>query len=348
MPAERTLHLLLPGLAWPDVRDARPYADLALPALGRVLGRGEVAPLTVATAAEWLAGQYGYATSAAFGALAALGANISTQRAGWLSADPVHLRAHSAELFLVRGEDLAITEEEAAACLAALNGLFDEDGLHFRALSPHRWITDLDAPPALVTAPPARVHGRSIDALLPGGPDARIWLSRMNEAQMLLHGLPLNEARELRGRPTINSLWFWGSGVYAAPDAQPFAHIFATHPEALGCARAGGATPHDVVATPSAAIDATADGAVLCWLDDGVDAAARGLEDDWRAAMETFDRGFLTPVLDALKRGRIDALEIVVPAGRGGFTARVGRGGLRKFWRRAGSLAGVARASGER
>lgn len=342
MPLERTLHLLLPGLAWPDSRDAHPYAGLATPALARTLGRGAVAPLTTATATEWIAGQYGYATSAAFGALAALGADLATQRAGWLSADPVHLRAHGAELFLVRGEDLAITEDEAAACLDALNRLFDEDGLRFRALSPHRWITDLDAPPELVTAPPARVHGRSIDALLPGGPDARVWLRRMNEAQMLLHGLALNEAREMRGRPTINSLWFWGSGVYAAPDARPFAHVFATHPEALGCARAGGATPHATVASPDEAVAATADGAVLCWLDDGVDAAARGLEDAWRDAVQAFDRGFLATTLDALRRGRIDVLEIVVPAGRGGFTARIGRGGLRKFWRRARALGDAA------
>ena len=34
---------------------------------------------------------------------------------------------------------------------------------------------------------------------------------------MLLHAHPVNEAREARGEPAVNSLWLWGAGPRAAP-----------------------------------------------------------------------------------------------------------------------------------
>ena len=52
--------------------------------------------------------------------------------------------------------------------------------------------------------------GRSIDAYLPQGSDARQWRRFLNHAQMLLHEHPLNEARLASGRPVINGLWLEG------------------------------------------------------------------------------------------------------------------------------------------
>jgi hypothetical protein len=39
----------------------------------------------------------------------------------------------------------------------------------------------------------------------------------MNEIQMLLHEHPVNDVRQRRGRPVINSLWFWGFGAITPP-----------------------------------------------------------------------------------------------------------------------------------
>jgi hypothetical protein len=40
------------------------------------------------------------------------------------------------------------------------------------------------------------------------------WLKLLNEIQMFLYQHPVNQQRELRGQPVINSLWCWGADSY--------------------------------------------------------------------------------------------------------------------------------------
>jgi hypothetical protein len=49
-----------------------------------------------------------------------------------------------------------------------------------------------------------------------------------NEMQMLLYTHPLNDARQARGQPAINSVWFHGSG--AVPGANGLSHPAAPPP----------------------------------------------------------------------------------------------------------------------
>lgn len=331
---DRALHLLLPALRWPDARDARVYEGLSVPTLERLLGRGERRSLDATSPETWLAERHGYGAAPPFAALAALGAGIDPGNASWMAADPVHLRPQGAELFLTGGRHLGITPDEATACVAALDRFFAEDGLRFQQLTPDRWIASgADALPAQ-TAPPSLAHGRSVDALLPTGEGARLWMQRFNEAQMVLHPLPMNEAREARGRLAINSVWFWGGGVSAPPPLRPFGAVHADSLEARGLARASGASTGPAPSDSAACLAAARTGAVLCWIDDGIDDAAHGDVAAWQTALVRLDRDFLAPAERALKAAEIDKLEIIVPAGRDGFTITVTRGALRRFWRR--------------
>ena len=45
----------------------------------------------------------------------------------------------------------------------------------------------------------------------------------LNEVQVLLHQHPLNAARQTRGLPPVNSVWFWGAGRLPAPGPSPTA-----------------------------------------------------------------------------------------------------------------------------
>jgi len=337
----RALHLLLPGLRWPDTRDAQPYDGLRLPALSRLLGRGACRPLAATTPELWLAGQYGYATGAPFAALAALGAGLDPAGGCWMCADPAHVRPQGAELFLSAGRHLDIDTAEATACVAALEAFFAEDGMRFRRLAVDRWIASATDATAFETAPPSLAHGRSVDALLPTGPDARLWRRRLNESQMVLHPLPLNAAREALGRPTINSLWFWGAGVFSRPPARPFVAVHADPLEARGMALASGAATGPAPTEISDSLAAAREGPVLCWVDAGVDAAALGDIDGWRTALEAADQRLIAPAVRALREQQIDVLEVLVPAGRGGFSLTVTRGTLRRFWRRPRPLGAV-------
>ena len=58
---------------------------------------------------------------------------------------------------------------------------------------------------ASTIAPLSAIAGRRIDGDLDGKPTAITrWL---NEVQMFLHLHPVNEARQMKGQPAINSLW---------------------------------------------------------------------------------------------------------------------------------------------
>jgi hypothetical protein len=331
---ERALHLLLPALRWPDARDPRVYDGLSVPTLERLLGRGERRSLDATSPETWLAERHGYGTAPPFAALAALGAGLDPGALCWTAADPVHLRPQGAELFLTSGRHLDIAPDEAAACVAALDRVFAEDGITFRQLTPDRWVAIGADSLHEQTAPPSLAHGRSVDALLPTGPGARLWMQRFNEAQMVLHPLPINETREARGRPTINSVWFWGSGVVAPPPVRPFVAIHADALEARGLAEAGGASVGPAPADASASLAAARTGAVLCWIEDGIADAAHGDVAAWQAALGRLDRDFLAPAARALRAGEIDKLEVIVPAGRDGFTLALTRGSLLRFWRR--------------
>jgi len=331
---DRALHLLLPALRWPDTRDRRVYEGLSLPTLERLLGRGERRSLEATSPEAWLAERHGYDAAPPFAALAALGAGIDPGARGWIAADPVHLRPQGAELFLTGGRYLDITPDEAAACIAALDRFFAEDGLSFRQLSPDRWVAiGADTLPTQ-TAPPSLAHGRSVDALLPVGPGARLWMQRFNEAQMVLHPLPINDTREARGRQTINSVWFWGGGEVATPPVRPFVALHADCLEAQGLAKLCGASAGPAPTNAASSLAAARAGAVLCWTEDGIADAAHGDVAAWQRALGRLDQDFLAPAERALKANEIDTLEVIVPAGRDGFTLRLTRGSLRRFWRR--------------
>ena len=81
-----------------------------------------------------------------------------------------------------------------------------------------------------------------------------------NEVQMAWFQHPVNEAREARGLPAVNSIWFHAQGTLK-PVGKPFARVLSASPAALGLARAAQA---DAGAPPAAfGMLPAADGATL-------------------------------------------------------------------------------------
>jgi hypothetical protein len=91
--------------------------------------------------------------------------------------------------------------------------LFESEGVALAWGAPLRWYAAHESLQGLASASLDRVIGRNVDAWLPAGPAARLMRRLQNEAQMLLHAHPLNEAREARGAMTVNSFWLSGCGV---------------------------------------------------------------------------------------------------------------------------------------
>jgi hypothetical protein len=245
----------------------------------------------------------------------------------WLRADPVYLQAQQGDLVLVHGERLDIATGEAAALVHALNDHFSADGLDFIAPTPTRWYVRLPQPARLCSTPLSLAAGRGVDALLPRGADALAWHRRANEVQMLLHAHPVNEAREARGAPPINSLWFWGGG--RLPDCVATGSVWADDALTRGlalCAR---------VPLASAATDAAdwlaraGDGEHLATLE----VFSRAERNGWDEAAARFDRAWLDPLLRAVARGGLQALALITHHAGNALRFTLSRGDLWKLWR---------------
>lgn len=131
----------------------------------------------------------------------------------WLRADPAHVRPDMAGARVLAIGELGLTLDEAAELARPLRPLFGDHGFQLSVPHPARWYVALPVeskPPAF--AMPEDVLGDDLLAHLPDGPDGRRWRALLNEAQILLHNHPINEARAAAGKPTANSLCFWGAG----------------------------------------------------------------------------------------------------------------------------------------
>src|SRR5262249_30087902 len=91
---------------------------------------------------------------------------------------------------------------------------------------------------------------RNIEIWLPheahSGERSRAWMKLQNEVQMAWFEHPVNEAREARGLPAVNSIWLHAQGV-AQPVRSPFARVLseaaATRGLAISAGAATGAPP---------------------------------------------------------------------------------------------------------
>lgn len=132
----------------------------------------------------------------------------------WMRADPVSLIMDVGSARLTAyGDNLQLTPAEAEPLLAPMRTLFGDAGLPVDAPTPSRWY--LKAPkgtPLPEISHPADMMGADIFEYMPEGKDMVRWRRLVSEAQMLLHQNPINQARQAKGLPVVNSLWFHGGG----------------------------------------------------------------------------------------------------------------------------------------
>ncbi len=142
---------------------------------------------------------------------AADGLAVGTQAWGLLT--PVHWRVGSDGVHLADPEALALSDAESRTLFDAVRPVFESEGYTLAWGAALRWYAAHACLQGLTTASLDRVVGRNIDAWLPRQPAARRLRRLQNEVQMLLHSLPLNEAREAAGALPVNSFWLSGCGA---------------------------------------------------------------------------------------------------------------------------------------
>jgi hypothetical protein len=266
--------------------------------------------------------------------------------ATWACVQPVHVRIAHDHLVLIDPASLDLSDEEAGALLAVARPLIEELGVRIEAPRPARWYLSGDGFGTLAGASPLRASGRNIEIWLPheahSGERSRAWMKLQNEVQMAWFEHPVNEAREARGLPAVNSIWFHAQGA-AQPVRSPFARVLsdaaATRGLAMTAGIANGAPPGSFGALASLADKAngaTHAGASITLVE--LDPfSAPYIQQDWArwndafAAMQT---DWFEPALAALQSGDLAELGLTLCGDTGSVTLSVTRGDLRKFWRR--------------
>jgi hypothetical protein len=145
-----------------------------------------------------------------------LGEGGQPDTAYWLNVDPVYFMLQRDYFSL--GELVVLPQANAQSLVDSLNQHFASDGLQFHLGQPDfqghgRWYLRLNTSPDIKTTLPEMAMGRDIRPFLPQGAEAGKWNRLLNEIQMLLHVHPVNQAREAKGEPPVNSLWLSGGGA---------------------------------------------------------------------------------------------------------------------------------------
>jgi hypothetical protein len=259
----------------------------------------------------------------------------------------VHLRITRDRLQLVDASLFDVTAGDAQALVDKLNSHFDQMGIEFRAPHPKRWYVKLPRVPELVTHSISEAAGQEVQRHLPTGGEALAWHRMFNEAQMLLHEHPVNEEREARGAPAINSVWFWGGGTRCAVRGGHFDAVWSDDAAAVALAAAAGAHAAALPTDATAWLEAAAPPkgtfeSHLVVLDATAGAVAYQDSAAWRTALENLEARWFGPLRGALRSGILAELTLVALGEEASLRFTIRRNDLLKFWRRSKGLSAYA------
>lgn len=322
-----------------DAALAEPAGRGALPGIESAARFGERESLAQGWR-SWLARSVGRADLAAVAParIAAAGAGAA-QRASdtsWI-ATPLHLRASRTRSHLEHRGILRLPPEELAALVAAFRDSFVSSGFELIALPSGEFLLETPGVEAVPTTEPGRWAGGDVAEVLPRGRSAAQLRRFLSETEMWLHGLVLNEARARRGELAVTTLWPWGAegqtmptGGRAATRAPPAPPAFGSESFLRGLwqivSGVCGPLPEKL---DDAAAGARGSGAVL------VAEMAQELQRDARAtpadALARLDARFVSPALEALRRGQVDGVTVIA----NDLRLHVQRRSHLRLWRRA-------------
>jgi len=329
--------LIIPAL----LSSALPAAAKARhPALELLLARGRRVSTESQTLEQWLHAAFEQPGEAlAAGALSLAASGASPGEAWWVRADPVHLRLMRDRAIVAPAEALEVAADEAGALVEALNRHFSGVA-EFVSLDARRWVARVEPGTGASQGPALYSAGHGVTTAR--GEEAQR-SALLTEIQMLLHAHPVNEAREARGEPALNSVWLWGGGQAPASAHGAWRSVAAADPSALGLAQLAGMRRFD--APPSAETWLgwlPQDGRHLAVLDALRAPAVLEQQAEYEQGVEALERLWFAPLLRALREQRIGMLTVRAPDAEPGAAFETIRGDLRRFWRRPRAIAHYA------
>lgn len=323
-------HAAAPGLAWlagkapaRDTREVDPYAR-ALPS------------------EYWFAAQAGM--SAASGNSPAVATtlmqryHIPADEGFWFILHPAHVHLAMNHLAITDIGVLDLDDTQSRQLYEAARPLFIEAGLTLVYGDNQTWFVRADAWQDLVTASPGIANGRNMDLWLPQGDSERAWRRLHNELQMLWHTHPVNAALEKQGSKSVNGLWLWG-GARAALQREVPAYDYYVNLGGWQTALVPGT--QQVSAKNLETVPVAGPQRILITDDRLAGPALAGEWGDWLAALASLDADWLTPAVDALRRGGTSQVSLIMTGEDRMSSLAVRRSANWLFWRKP-SLAVLA------
>lgn len=320
----RTLTLICPALAWPlaDAIALQAQPDEAGRLLCLLASRGEACELALDRRLP--AAQMAMLETLGLSEQAASYGGAAVMRAAtaelpvegfWMRLEPVHLVAGLDRISVTALPPQArMSVQERDELQPLINEYLGTAGLALHAAA-GQWLVNSERHLEVRCLTPEYAASEPNAQVLPAGDDAAVLRRLLTELQMLLHDHPVNERRQRRGLPQINSLWLHGEGALSGMAEQQLIPAFGDDDFLRGICRLHGMSVQPV--TDALALLSQLQGDAVAVLDV---ATLQSLEESW-----------LTAAVGALRRGRITALQLVL----GRWQVRVGRADMFKFWRRA-------------
>ena len=321
----RRLLLYVPGLLgpWPPLAESDRSALPELPGLMGILQQAQSSPAPghdpEAQTLAWFGWDMRHEGDLPIAALE----QGAADEGYWLKADPVILHPDRDRLLLFDGARVDYDPEETRALLTAMNETFRPLGWRFR-----EGYLRLPQAPGLTTTPLRHALGRSVDRLLPRGPDATRLHGRLTELEMLLHAHPVNRQRQLRGQATMDGIWLWGGGersVLSALRDCPFQKVF---DDRLLMKRLADHHCEPVPADWPELQTKLAEGENLLTLTELDRIQMHGDVHAWLERLPILDEHWFRPLLQAWETRRIETLSLL--AGNGRRYVLTPRSGLRR------------------
>lgn len=272
------MHLLVPFASDDSEACRHVLRDLALPNLARLLGRLEPVSRDEGTAEtrsppheRALAaarGWHGADGTLPFAAHAASADGVATSDLAWGLVTPAHWQLGRDHATMIDPARLDLPEADSRALFAAVRELFESEGFVATWGAAERWYVGRAELQGFATASLDRVIGRNVDGWLGETRSAMGRLVRrlQSEAQLVFHAHPVNEAREARGEPVVNSFWLSGCGSAQASNTaqEPSVDDALRAPLLAGDWAAWAEAWHAIDAGPMAAAAENIDTLTLC------------------------------------------------------------------------------------
>lgn len=261
----------------------------------------------------------------------------------WFAVQPVHLQLTRTHMVLGDPRSLNLDEADSRALFELVKPYFDEVGKPLIYAAPDMWFMRADDWSGLRTASPDAAVNDNLADWMPEGDAKRAFRKLQNEVQMLWHEHPINEARQQRGLQPVNSFWLW-AGAPAGAGSGSIGSIGGTA-GAFGAAGTLGvancpawlallADPALRAARAEQVLALPADANATVVLGELIPVGKAGDWSPWLAHMQQIEQQWFTPLLAALKDGRLGSLKLVFSSHLKLAEFTITKGSLRKFWRK--------------